>query len=65
MVLRKCKSVIKKIKYFIFFILFVGILLLIFFYFFGKDLCILVFKNIFVGEYLKVMFLVLLFMFLN
>lgn len=65
MALRKRKSVIKKIKYSILLTLFVGILSSIFFYFFGKDLCILVFKNTLAGEYLKAMFLVPLFMSLN
>lgn len=65
MALNKVTSVIKKIKYSILLTGVVGILSSLFFYFFGQELCLIVFKNELAGTYLKAMCLAPLFMALN
>lgn len=65
MALHKKKNVIRKIKYSILLTSVVGVLSTLFFYFFGEQLCLLVFKNKLAGTYLKAMCLAPLFMSLN
>lgn len=65
MALKNYKSILKKINYSVLLTAVVGIISAVFFYFFGSDLCVLVFKNELAGEYLKSMCLVPLFLSLN
>ena len=63
--LNKYKKVKMKINYSLALTIGVGILSSIFFYFYGKELCIIVFNNKTAGEYLKSMYLAPLFLCLN
>lgn len=63
--LNKKSGVLKKIRYSIILTFSVGLLASVFFYFFGSQACVFIFKNELAGEYLKAMFLVPLFMSLN
>lgn len=63
--LNKTKNVKKKIYYAIILTVGVGIMSSLFFYFFGEELCVLVFNNKTAGIYLKTMFLAPLFLSLN
>ncbi|MEG1311186.1 MAG: polysaccharide biosynthesis protein [Romboutsia sp.] len=63
--LKRYKNIVKKINYALLLTVTVGIISSIFFYFFGNQLCLLIFNNKLAGTYLKAMFLVPLFMSLN
>ena len=65
MALNKYNNILKKINYSLLLTIGVGILSSLLFYFFGKDICIIVFKNELAGDYLKAMFLAPLFLSLN
>ena len=65
MVLNQYKNVLKKIKYSLLLTITVGILSAMLFYFFGKEICIIVFKNEIAGDYLEAMCLAPLFLSLN
>ena len=65
MALNKYNNVLKKINYSLLLTTGVGILSSLFFYFFGKEICVIVFKNELAGDYLKAMFLTPLFLSLN
>lgn len=64
-VLKNTKSLFKKIIFSILLTLSIGISCSLFFYFFGSELCTLVFKNETAGKYLKAMFLAPIFLSLN
>lgn len=63
--LNKYKNVKIKINYSLALTIGVGILSSIFFYFYGKELCLIVFNNETAGEYLEAMYLAPLFLCLN
>lgn len=63
--LNKYKKVKIKINYSLALTIGVGILSSIFFYFYGKELCLIVFNNKTAGEYLEAMYLAPLFLCLN
>ena len=65
MALNKYNNVLKKINYSLLLTTGVGILSSLLFYFFGKEICVIVFKNELAGDYLKAMFLAPLFLSLN
>ena len=65
MALNKYNNVLKKINYSLLLTTGVGILSSLLFYFFGKEICVIVFKNELAGDYLKAMFLTPLFLSLN
>ena len=65
MALNKYNNVLKKINYSLLLSTGVGILSSLLFYFFGKEICVIVFKNELAGDYLKAMFLTPLFLSLN
>lgn len=65
MALNKHKNVLKKINYSLLLTIFVGVLSSLLFYFFGKEICLIVFKNKIAGDYLKSMCLAPLFLSLN
>ncbi|SCH31574.1 Sporulation protein ykvU [uncultured Clostridium sp.] len=63
--LNKYKNVFKKIKYSLLLTIAVGISSSLLFYFFGEEICLIVFKNKIAGDYLKSMCLAPLFLSLN
>lgn len=63
--LNKYKNIIKKIYYALLLTTFVGVICSLFYYFFGEELCNLVFNNKKAGTYLKAMSLAPLFLSLN
>lgn len=63
--LKKYSRLKTKINYSIILTLFVGVLSSIVFYFFSKEICLMVFDNIVASKYLKAMFLVPIFISLN
>lgn len=65
MALNKYNNVLKKINYSLLLTTVVGVLSSLIFYFFGKEICIIVFKNELAGNYLKAIFLAPLFLSLN
>lgn len=65
MALNNYNNITKKINYSILLTLFVGIISSTFFYFYGNDLCLSIFKNQLAGYYLKSMCLIPLFLSLN
>ena len=56
---------LEKINYSLLLTIFVGVLSSLLFYFFGKEICLIVFKNKIAGDYLKSMCLAPLFLSLN
>lgn len=65
MALNKYNNVLEKINYSLLLTTGVGILSSLLFYFFGKEICVIVFKNELAGDYLKAMFLAPMFLSLN
>ena len=65
MALKNNKSLLNKIVFSLGLTLFIGVCCSLFFYFFGIELCTLVFKNETAGRYLKAMFLTPIFLSLN
>lgn len=65
MALNKYNNVIKKINYSLILTFSVGLFSTILFYFFGREICLLLFKNELAGDYLKAMSLAPLFLSLN
>lgn len=63
--LNKIKNVKIKIYYAVILTVGVGVISSLFFYFFGEELCLIVFNNKTAGEYLKAMYLAPLFLCLN